>query len=74
MNKFVPLLNVAKPDLMLCGHLHLYRHDVSGNAIHFPIIVNSNNSVLQAEATGSELKVKVTDVEGKELDRFTIQK
>lgn len=74
MTKFVPLLNEAKPDLMLCGHLHLYRHDTPTSVINFPIIVNSNNSVLQAEANGNELKVKVTDVTGKELDQFTIRK
>jgi hypothetical protein len=74
MTKFVPLLNEAKPDLMLCGHLHLYRHDAPTSAINFPIIVNSNNSVLQAVANGNELKVKVTDVTGKELDQFSIRK
>ena len=72
--KFVPLLNEAKPDIMLCGHLHEFKHWEATSAIHFPILVNSNNSVLQAEASRSAMDLKVLDENGKELDHFTLKK
>ena len=72
--KFVPLLNEAKPDIMLCGHLHEFKHWEATSAIHFPILVNSNNSVLQAEAGRSAMDLKVLDENGKELDHFTLKK
>lgn len=73
-DKFVPLLNDAKPDIMLCGHLHRYMRNEPKDGVNFPVIVNSNNSVLQAEAGDKELKITITDVSGKEIDRMTIRK
>ena len=72
--KFVPLLNDAKPDVMLCGHLHKYMRNEPKDGVNFPVIVNSNNSVLQAEAQEKELKIKIIDVAGKEIDQMTIRK
>lgn len=72
--KFVPLLNDAKPDLMLCGHWHRYLRNEAGEAIRFPVIINSNNSVLKVEADRHSLQIKVVDTEGKEVDRLTIRK
>lgn len=72
--KFIPLLKEAAPDLMLCGHLHRYKRNDSGEGVPFPVIVNSNNSVLKAEANGRSLQITVVDTEGKEVDRLTIRK
>lgn len=72
--KFIPLLKEAKPDLMLCGHLHRYVRNDAGEQVPFPVIVNSNNSVLKAEADDRSLQITVVDTEGKEVDRFTIRK
>lgn len=72
--KFIPVLQEAAPDLMLCGHLHRYKRNDAGEEIPFPVIVNSNNSVLKAEATGRSLQITVVDAEGNEVDRLTIRK
>ena len=72
--KFVSLLSKAKPDLMLCAHLHRFIHQKPTPEVPFPLIVNSNNSVLQVEATEHQMKVKVVDVDGKQLDAFEIVK
>lgn len=73
-NKFMPLLRDAKPDLMLCGHLHRFVHQKATAETPFPIIVNSNTAVLKAVANSEELDVQVIDTEGKVLDRFSVKK
>lgn len=73
-NKFMPLLREAKPDLMLCGHLHRFVHQKATAETPFPIIVNSNTAVLKAAANSEELDVQVIDTEGKVLDRFSVKK
>ena len=40
--KFVPVLEQAGIDVMLCGHLH--RHVQAGDGQNFPILVNSTNN------------------------------
>lgn len=73
--KFVPLLNAAKPDVYLCGHLHSYiRNDAGKEGVDFPLIVNSNNTLLKAEADNSRLTICIYDLSGKETDRLEIEK
>ena len=72
--KFMPLLRDAKPDVMLCGHLHRFIHQDATVQTPFPIIVNSNTAVLKATADPKELKIDVVDVDGKVLDQFSIKK
>lgn len=72
--KFMPLLNNAGVDIMLCAHLHRYiRNDAKGD-VRFPIIVNSNNTVLKAEVDSRVLNIKILDTEGKEIDKLRITK
>ncbi len=73
-NKFMPLLCDAKPDVMLCGHLHRYIHQKADSQTPFPIIVNSNTSIIKANATSTELKMEIINEEGKILDTITIKK
>ena len=72
--KFIPLLNNAGVDLMLCGHLHRYMRNEPKDGVRFPVIVNSNNTVLKAEAGVKELNIRILDMEGKEVDKLTINK
>ena len=72
--KFIPLLNNAGVDLMLCGHLHRYMRNEPKDGVRFPVIVNSNNTVLKAEAGAKELNIRILDMEGKEVDMLTINK
>lgn len=73
-NKFMPLLCEARPDVMLCGHLHSYIHHKADAHTPFPIIVNSNTSIIKANATTKELKLEIINEDGKTLDTITIKK
>jgi len=72
--KFVPILEQAGADIMLCGHLHRYVRQDAGQAAAFPVIVNSNDTVLIAEADGHCLKIKVIGMDGKVVDSYEIKK
>ena len=72
--KFVSLLRQAAPDLMLCGHLHEYIHHKATADTPFPVIVNSNSAVLKITADANRMEVVAVDTEGKQVDRFTINK
>ena len=73
-NKFMPLLRDAKPDLMLCGHLHKFIHQKADTKTPFPIVINSNKAVLKVNAAPGKMDVQVIDVDGKMLDEFSIKK
>lgn len=45
--KFIPLLNKANADIMLSGHLHKYLNVSDADQINFPVIINSNNTVIK---------------------------
>ena len=73
--KFLPLLNAAKPDVYLCGHLHRYiRNEAGTEGVDFPLIVNSNNTLLKANVQNNQMDIRIYDLEGKETDRLVIQK
>ncbi|MCC8171563.1 MAG: metallophosphoesterase [Parabacteroides sp.] len=72
LEKFVPVLNRAAADVMLCGHLHRYFNNKPTGAVKFPVIDNSYNTVLTGVTKGNELTLEVKDLEGKTLDRINI--
>jgi predicted phosphodiesterase len=72
-DKFVPLLNEAGVDVMLCGHLHRHIHKKAGNGQDFPIIASSNKAVIKASTENSILKINVFDVDGKLTDSLVIK-
>lgn len=65
LNKFVPILNNAGVDLMLCGHLHINKYEESSTQIKFPILVNSNNSIVSVKVDENNMNLEVLDIEGK---------
>ncbi len=71
--KFVPLLDDAGIDVMLCGHLHRHVFKKAGEGQNFPIIVNSNKAIIKASTQNSMLKIDVVDSEGKLVDSLTIK-
>lgn len=74
-DKFIPLLNEARPDVYLTAHLHQYiRHEAGREGVDFPLIVNSNNTLLKASADEHQLDIRIYDLNGKETDRLLIQK
>ena len=58
---FLPVLNKADVDLMLCGHLHCYRYNEAGV---------DGAEMLDVEADNSTMNVVRKDRYGKELGRF----
>ena len=73
MRLFVPLLNEAGVDVMLCGHLHLYDFIERGERGNdFPILVNSNNDRLDVEVTRSRIAIDVVDAAGKVIHRHEL--
>ena len=69
LEKFVPILNELKVDLMLCGHLHRNVYEEKGQLIQLPVLVNSNNSAVEVHATDAKLDVKVVDVDGRVVNQ-----
>jgi Predicted phosphohydrolases len=74
LEKFVPVLNEAKVDVMLCGHLHKYLRIEPSKEINFPIIVNPNNGVIRGESDGDKLQLKIISNKGEQLDVFQLKK
>lgn len=65
LNKFVPILNDLGVDLMLCGHLHRNVYEEPSSQIQFPVLVNSNNSVVSLKTNGNQMNLEVLDLDGK---------
>ena len=63
--QLLPLLESVRIDLMLSGHNHGFMD--KGKVTAFPIIVNSNNSVLTMFGSEDLLKVQVKQIDGKVL-------
>jgi 3',5'-cyclic AMP phosphodiesterase CpdA len=70
--RFVPLLNAAGADVMLCGHLHRYVRQNPKPGQDFPVIVNSNNTVLKAYADRNSLEIKILNLKGALVDSLVI--
>lgn len=75
MNKFVPILNKANIDLMLCGHLHRFLYQNTSSEVKFPVLVNSYNTVVEGELlSDNELVIKLLNIEGYKLKEYKFNK
>lgn len=69
---FLPILNAAGIDLMLCGHLHEYVYNEPGvDGAQFPVLVNSNVDVLNVTADGKSMEISLKGRDGKEKHHFS---
>lgn len=69
---FVPILDKAGIDLMLCGHLHQYQYIESGQEeCSFPVLVNSVKEAAHIRANKEKMTMEIRDVAGKILHTFT---
>ena len=73
LDKFVPILNELGVDLMLCGHLHRNVYEEPSSSIHFPILVNSNNSVVSVNVSNRQMQLEVIDMDGKTVTKKSYQ-
>ena len=63
---FVPVLNEAGIDLMLCGHDHYYSfHPAGERDAQFPVVVNDNKSYVRCDVTDSLIRVQVVGLREK---------
>ncbi|MDR1723778.1 MAG: metallophosphoesterase [Tannerella sp.] len=72
LEKFVPILNDAKADVMLCGHLHHTSKHEANAAVKFPVLINSNNSYLKGSVEGNKLTLDIYDLDGKRTEGLTV--
>ncbi len=63
--KFIPILNEAGINLMICGHLHRFDYMEPNAQLKFPVLVNSNEAIVSAETQGDKLDVKIIELDGK---------
>lgn len=71
--KFLPILNSAGVDIMLCGHLHQpFFHEAGEGGRAFPMLVNSNTHLVDITASPQNMTIKVTDREGSPVRTLTI--
>ena len=74
--KFLPLLNEAGIDIMLCGHLHNYQLINKGDDknVNFPILVNDDETYLDVTADDKKIDVFRKDLSGKIVDSHSIKR
>lgn len=71
---FMPILNDAGIDLMLCGHLHRYLFLETGAANNrFPILINANQTRVDAIVNRQGIQLSVVDAAGKTLHTHSIE-
>lgn len=69
---FLPILNNADVDVMLCAHLHRYKYIKPGEeGADFPVLINSNMESLSVEANRDKMQIDVADRSGKVVHSFT---
>lgn len=72
MRKFVPILNKAGAQIMISGHLHRHVVQKPNTAIHFPVLINSNNNVVKVDVNAKTATVKVLDQTGKIVEKIEL--
>ena len=68
---FLPLLNEADIDFMLCGHTHNYSyHEADKFENKFPVLVNDNETVVNVDIDKNNISVQIFDRTGKLQKKF----
>ena len=70
---FLPSLNKAGLDLMLCGHMHYHAYAPADAQHNFPILVNSNVNSLGVKITSSGIDVQVNGLGKKEKKEIKVK-
>ena len=72
---FLPLLNQAGIDLMLCGHIHSYAYYPKGHqGADFPVLQNSNEESVRIKVDKTALDMQVLNRKGESLHKFRFGK
>ena len=71
---FMPLLQGAGVDLMLCGHLHKAFYTAAGeDKYDFPVLINSNRECVRVTVEGRKIEAEIRDAAGKTVARHTLR-
>lgn len=74
-NKFVPILNEAKIDLMICGHTHRYSYvEPNKNKNNFPILICGNNNKINIEINTDVITATSVGLDKKVISTLTFEK
>ncbi len=72
---FLPVLNQAGIDLMLCGHTHSHSYIGKGTFDNnFPILINSNLWRTDVSVTSEGIQMKLVDASGNTVQAYSIRK
>ena len=65
LEKFTPILNKGKIDVMISGHYHInkpgYYYYEPSEKVHFPVLVNESVTALKGKIDRNSLKLQVVD-------------
>ncbi|MBQ5836063.1 MAG: metallophosphoesterase [Alistipes sp.] len=74
LNKlFVPILNEADIDVMLCGYTHQHMLHEANKNTKFPILENSHLNVIKLRADGEKLVLVVENLQGEQVQTLTFE-
>ena len=72
---FVPQLNAAGLDLMLCAHIHRYKYYEPGTiGADFPVLCNANQQRLDAHVDSKGISIKIYDKSGANVHSLSFSK
>jgi len=74
LQKFVPVLNQAKPDVFISGHCHEYYWREANSQVQFPVLINDNNSIVKVNADPSSLTLDILGTKGEHIDSHRINR
>lgn len=74
LNKlFVPLLNEADIDIMLCGYTHQHMLHEAGKVAKFPILENSHLNVIRLLTNSEKMTLTIEDLQGQQVQTLTFE-
>jgi predicted phosphodiesterase len=75
-DKYLPALNGARIDIMLCGHTHNYLYTPGGEVpgISFPVLINDDETWLDIETTQEKMTIDIMNLSGKRVTSHTIDR
>lgn len=67
---WLPILNKAGIDIMLCGHLHQHEfHEKGFEGAQFPVLINSNKDVVKVKADTDALRLDIANRKGEAVGK-----
>lgn len=74
-NKWGPILNRARVDLVINGHTHKFERIMKREGQNqFPILITGKKMILETKVTPEQLECRVTNTQGNLVDSFILAK